>query len=201
MILSRLRRASAILLVLLPLTLSGCIPLIILASAAGTIAIVTDKRSIKTMLQDRHSAQTAQNLIDMNRELKGRSHISVAVFNHIALIVGETQTPKLRALAYRLVSQVKDIKRIYNEVQISGAISLPDRTNDSWLTTKVKTALAGTDGLRSSQIKVVTENSVVYLMGILTRKQGDIAANAVRRIDGVRKVVKVFQYQKEDSQS
>ena len=114
--------------------LSGCVTSALLVGATAGGAIVYDKRSFKAINQDRLSTQYAQNLIDHSKTLKGRSHISVATFNHILLMVGQAQTPEIRAYAYKLIANVKHVQRIYNEVTIAGSPSVLQRTNDSWLT-------------------------------------------------------------------
>ncbi len=174
--------------------LSGCVASAIVVGATAGGAIVYDKRTFKIMNEDRHGTEIAQTLIDHSKILKGRSHISVASFNHIMLMVGQAQTPEIRDYAYKLVSNVKHIQRIYNEVQVAGSSSLIQRMNDTWLTTKEKTAMLAAKGLNSTQIKVVTESSTVYLMGLVSQEQGVLAANVARRVPGVKKVVKVFQY-------
>lgn len=175
--------------------LSGCVAAAVVGGATAGGAVVYDKRSFKTMNQDRHATERGQTLIDHSKILKGRSHISIATFNHIVLMVGQAQTPELRGYAYKLLSDnLKHIQRIYNEVTVAGSTSFLQRTNDAWITTKVKTAMLAGKGLRSSQIKVVTEASAVYLMGLVSRRQGTLAANTARRVPGVKKVVKVFQY-------
>ena len=187
-----MKKMITLLLLLIPL--SGCIPAAIVAGATAGGAIIYDKRSIGTILKDRHAAQTAQNTINRDRWLKGRSHISVAVFNQIALMVGQAQTAALRKRAFNIVENTKGVKRVYNEVRIEGPISTIQATNDAWITTKVKTAMLATKGLSSTQIKAVTENGVVYLMGEVSHQQGNLAANVARQMSGVLKVVKVFQY-------
>lgn len=189
---TQLKKLIVILCICIPL--SGCVASALVVGATAGGAIVYDKRGFKTMNQDRRSKELAQNLIDHSKVLNGRSHISVAVFNHIMLMIGQAQTAELRDYAYKLVSKVKHVQRVYNEVTISGAESLVERTNDTWLTTKIKTAMLAAKGLRSTQIKVVTESSTVYLMGLVSPKQGKLAADVARRVSGVRKVVKVFQY-------
>jgi len=174
--------------------LSGCIPAAFVVGAAAGGAIIYDKRPMKTMLHDRSIAQTAQNLIDKDKQLHDHSHISIAAFNGIVLMVGQAATPELRQHAEDLVKKVPDVKRIYNEITISGNTSLLTRSNDSWITTKVKSAMLAKHGLQSSQIKVVTEDGIVYLMGLVSRAQADLAVDAARKVSGVRKVVKVFQY-------
>ncbi len=191
-----MKRLIILLAMLFPLT--GCVPAVIVAGTAvgATIggAIIYDKRSLKTQMHDRDASQTAQNLINHDRKLRDRSHISVATYNHIGLMVGQAQTPALRKRAFQLVSKIKYFRRIYNEVTIAGSTSEVQRANDDLMTGKVKAALLTAKGVHSNQIKVVTENSVVYLMGIVSKKQAKIAANVARRVSGVRKVVMVFQY-------
>jgi len=179
---------------LIIINLSGCVATAIIAGAGIGGSILYDKRSISTMIDDKHTTQTAQNLINSNPSLKGRSNISVTTFNHITLLVGQAQTPALKQLAYDLASRVPNITRLYNQIEVAGSVSDIQTTNDTWLTSKVKTALITKGSLRDAQIKVVTENNIVYLMGETTPLQGEKVANITRRVPGVTKVVKVFQY-------
>lgn len=177
------------------LFLQGCVAVAVVGGAAAGTAVIADKRTIKTMNRDRRATETAQALINHSKRLKGRSHISIATFNHVMLMVGQAQTPELREYAYNLIQgRVKYVKQIYNEVTVDGSSSFLQRTNDTWLTTKVKSALLGAKHVHSGQIKVVTESSTVFLMGLVTQKQGELSANTARRVTGVRRVVKVFQY-------
>jgi len=178
----------------LPL-LSGCVAAAAVGGATVGGAVLYDKRSFATMNQDTIASRKAQHLIDHSKTLKGRSHIAVSTFNHKLLMIGEAQTPELKDYAYNLIkNNVKHINQIYNQVKIEGAASFSQRADDSWLTTKVKTAMLGAKGLHSTQIKVVTEGGDVYLMGLVSHKQGELAANVARRVSGVRKVIKVFEY-------
>lgn len=181
----------------LALTLSGCfVPFVaVVGGAAAGGSLIYDKRSIKTISHDSDTTRIAQIAINQDPQLSGRSHVSVATFNHIVLMVGQAQTPELRDRAYQLVQQAPYVSRIYNEVVVSPPTSMVQRTNDTWLTSKVRSALLAEPGLRSSQIKVVTEESVVYLMGVVTQPQAEQSINIARRISGVIKVVTVFQYQ------
>ncbi len=184
-----------LLLIALICPLYGCVPTVLVAAgAAAGASVAEDNRSIKTMLQDRHAAQTAQNMINDDKPLDARSHISVVVYNHVGLLVGQAQTPELRERAYKLVEKVPNINRIYNEIAVAGPTSMLQRTNDTWLTTKVRTAMLTAKGLRSNDIKVVTEDNVVYLMGLTDQAQAKKATEVARRVKGVTKVVKVFQY-------
>ena len=181
--------------ILLVTSLSSCIPAALVVGATAGGAVVYDKRSMKTMVQDRDAAQGATNYIAASPELQKDTHISVAVFHHIMLLVGQTSTDEQRQTAYNLASRIKYIKRIYNEITVRKPIALSQRTKDAWITTKIKTEMLAKPGLHSTGIKVVTEDGVVYLMGILTPEQVELAVNVARQVDGVREVVKVFENQ------
>jgi osmotically-inducible protein OsmY len=175
--------------------LTGCVPLLIGgAGAVVTTVVLSDRRSMKTMMQDREIVNQAQTMISEDAALQGRSHISVVSFNHHVLLMGQVQTAELRTKVYDMMRRIPKVRKIYNQLVISGVTTDLARTDDAWITTKVKTAMLMEPGLHSLQLKVVTENGVVYLMGILTRVQADSAVDVVRRVRGVKKVVKVFEY-------
>lgn len=181
--------------VLFTIFLTGCMPAaLVAAGATAGGAVIYDQRSFKTMAQDRGVTQKALSKLRRIPALKGTSHISLATFNHVVLMVGQTETPEERQLAYDAISKLPNVQRIYNEISIGKPTSFGRRTGDSWITTKIKSAMLAKPGLHSTQIKVMTENGNVYLMGIVSRKQAKLAADLSRRISGVHKVVKVFQY-------
>ena len=181
---------------LLFLLLVGCIPVMIAtvgATAGG--AIIYDKRSTKVILQDQEISNEALAILNADPQLAGTSRVDVAAFNHVVLMVGQTPSQELRERAYEDISQVKNIKRIYNQIEISPVLTTMDRSQDAWITSKVKTAMLAKPGLSSSQIKVVTEDKVVYLMGLVTPNQARLATDAARNVSGVRRVVQVFEYE------
>lgn len=184
-------------LILLIFPLVGCVPAILVIGAAGAAlggAVVYDQRSYQTMNQDHNARSMAQYRLSSNSLLKGKSHISISVFNNIALLLGQVGTPEMRNCAYQIVSKIPNIRRIYNEISIGTRASAIRQANDFWITTKVRTLMLGKYGLRSSNLKVITQNNAVYLMGIVTPKQASMAADVARQISGVTKVIKVFEY-------
>ncbi len=183
------------LLISFSMLLTACVPVAFVAGASAGGAIVYDKRDMKTMVQDRNLSNAILAKINSDPQLKKQTHISVATFDRIVLLAGQAPTQALKDQVYSLASSVPNTKRLYNEITIEPPTSKLVQTNDAWLTTKVKTAMLAEKGLNSTQIKVVTENSVVYLMGITSRKQADIAANVASHIDGVKRVVKLFEYE------
>lgn len=175
-------------------SLTGCLPAAFVAGATAGGAMIYEQRSTTTQLHDRNISQIAHNRIKATPSLKD-SHIEIATYNGVVLMVGQVTSSELRDQAYQRVNNIPHVTRVYNELTVSDTSSLLDTAGDDWITTKVKTALLAEKGLKSVNIKVVTDSGVVYLMGLVTPPQGEKAASVTSRITGVRKVVKVFEYQ------
>ncbi len=178
----------------LAFSLQGCIFVAGAAAGAAAIAVVYDHRTIQKTLED---TDLANKIVDKYRaypSIYNESHIEVTVFNRIVLLSGETANPAVKQQAEEIARSVPGITRIYNQLAIQGPTSSLTRTSDSWITTKIKSQMLATQNLQSSSIKVVTENGVVFLMGIVSRQQADTAVDIARQVSGVQKVVKIFQY-------
>lgn len=187
-----------IILLTLVFPLVGCVSAVLVAGAAGATlggAVIYDQRTYRTMNQDHNARSIIQYRLDNDPLLKGQSHITISVFNNVALLVGQAKTPKICDRAYQIVEKASHIRRTYNEITIGAPLSPVQQATDSWITSKVRTAMLGKAGLHSSNLKVVTENKVVYLMGMVSPKQAAMAADVARRISGVEKVLKVFEYE------
>ena len=122
------------------------------------------------------------------------SHFSIISYNGYVLIAGQVPEEALKQKATAVVREIRGVRRIYNELEVSGNTSAMTRSSDTWLTTKVKTAMLADKDSEGRRIKVVTENSIVYLMGLLTRDEAESAVARAREVFGVRKIVKVFEY-------
>lgn len=173
--------------------LTACAPAAFFAGA-GVGTVIFDQRDMDTITQDHKTSHAISKKIHQDETLRKQTHISVTTFNHIVLLVGQAPTEALSARAYEIAQASSKVKRIYNEIKIAAPSSAMTRSSDTWITTKTKSRMLATKGLHSSQIKVITEDGTVYLMGIVNHKQGDLAAEVARRIDGVQKVVKFFEY-------
>ncbi|OGT47204.1 MAG: hypothetical protein A3E83_02085 [Gammaproteobacteria bacterium RIFCSPHIGHO2_12_FULL_41_20] len=178
----------------LTLVLQGCFFVVGAAAGAAAVAMVYDHRKVDNVLDDQRLANEVNNKIQGTQELRNNCHIDVTCFNHIILLTGEAPNPGWREQAENLARSVPGVSRVYNQISIEGPTSSLTRTSDSWITTKVKTEMLATKGLQSGTIKVITQNGVVYLMGIVSHEQADAAAEIARQVAGVRKVVKIFQY-------
>lgn len=174
--------------------LSGCLPAVFVAGATAGGVVICDRRTVNTMFEDKKITCKALAQLTSEPHLKENSHISVATFNRVVLLVGQARTTELRHRAYELVQAVPNIRRINNEIIIAPPLSPKECSTDIWLTTKVKTAMVAEKGLNSTQIKVLSDDSVVYLLGLVTHEQADIATNVARQVNGVMKVVTLFEY-------
>ncbi len=121
-------------------------------------------------------------------------HINVISYNSYVLIVGQVSSQELKDRASDVVREIRRVRRIYNELEVTGNVSMLTRSSDTWITTKVKTALLTRSETEGNRVKVVTENGVVYLMGLATHAEADRVADTASGSYGVRKVVRLFEY-------
>ncbi len=180
---------------ILTCVLSGCIPVALVVGATAGGAIIYDRRSAQTILEDREISNKVIARVHHDPVLQETSHIGVATFNHVVLLVGQALTPDLSQRAYQYAVNVSNVKRVYNQIEITPLLPIIDRSKDAWLTSRVKTMMIAAKDLNSSQIKVISENRVVYLMGVVSPKQAKLATDVARNVRGVRKVVQVFEYE------
>jgi osmotically-inducible protein OsmY len=168
-------------------TLPGCFPVVV--AGAGTAAV---------MANDRRT--TGVQVEDENIELKvsqldfGKSHINTTSYNGRVLLTGEAYDEALRASIEAKVRAIHSVKDVVNEIQVAGNSSFSSRSNDTLITSNVKTRMVNNPRFNVLHIKVVTEASTVYLMGLVTPEEGDAAVEVARNTSGVNRVVKVFEY-------
>lgn len=122
------------------------------------------------------------------------AHLVVVSYNGMVLLAGQVGTAALKAKAGTLASSHPKVRSLQNELAVGGPISYPARTNDSWLTAKVKSKLLASKRTAARKVKVVTENGVVYLLGIATRSEAEAIVAVARTVYGVQRIVKVFEY-------
>lgn len=122
------------------------------------------------------------------------AHLVTVSYNGIVLLAGQVESEALKHEAQQAAERINKARRVHNELAVSGPISYVARSADSWLTTKVKGKLLANKQTEARKVKVVTENGVVYLMGLLPREEADSAVEVARSVYGVQKIVKVFEY-------
>lgn len=178
----------------LALSLQGCFFVAGAAAGAAAIALVYDHRSVGNTLADARIGNKIVEKIRVEPDLRFESHIEVTVFNKVVLLTGEAPKPQWRAQAEAIARTVPGVTKIYNQITLQGPTSTLTRTSDSWITAKIRGIMLANQELKSSSIKVVTEDGTVYIMGIVSRQQAAIAAEIARQVSGVQRVVRVFQY-------
>lgn len=175
------------------LLLGGCAAAVGAGAAAGAAAFY-DRRTTGTLIDDELIELKSIDALRRDGELWDQSHINVTSFNNIVLLTGETPNEPLRQRAAEAVSRLDKVRKVHNEIVVAAPSSMISRSSDTWITGKVKTLLFNAQKLDAARVKVVTENGIVYLMGLVTRSEGDSATDVTRQIRGVQRVVKVFEY-------
>lgn len=183
-----------IIIIAITLSLQGCIFVAGAAAGAAGVAVVYDHRKLEKILLDEKIAKNATNKLRMVTDIKENSHIEVTCFNQVILLTGEASSASVRQQVDDIVRSVPEVKRIYNQITVKGRASSLTQASDSWITAKIKTEMLATKGLQSGTIKVVTENGTVYLMGTVNRDQAETAVDIARQVQGVQRVMKIFQY-------
>ena len=189
---SPLRTASALLAALTAATaLSACAPLLIGGAIVGGSMVVTDRRTSGTQVDDQ--AIELKGLKRVNETIGDRGSVSVTSYNRIALLTGTTTSEADKAAVERSISAIENVRSVINEIAVGTAASFGNRSNDTYLTSKVKASIVDTKDIQVNAFKVVTERGIVYLMGRVTERESMRAADIARGVGGVQKVVKVFE--------
>lgn len=178
--------------------LQSCIFVAGAAAGAAAIAVVYDHRTIAKTLQDTRIAnRVSHNINALYLGHRGESHIVVTVFNRIVLLTGQAPNAEVKQQAEQTAKSIPGVEKVYNQLTVEGPTSTLTRTSDTWITAKIKSQMLAAEDLKSGSIKVVTENGVVYLMGNVNPTQATMAVEIARRVSGVQKVIKIFQYNQE----
>ena len=187
--------ATLVWVTLIPL-LSGCVPLLVGGAAVGAAAAY-DRRGPNAFIEDQQIEFIATRALDSEPGLKGRGRVSVTSYNYIVLLTGQVRTAAEAALVGGVVSRLPKVRKVVNEVTIGPDIDLARKSEDVLLTSRAKLALfkVTVPGFDPTRVKVVTENGVVYLLGLVSVAEGDAAVQEVRYVPGVVRVVKLFEYQ------
>ena len=173
--------------------LQGCAAVTVVAITAGA-SMATDRRSIGNQIDDQSIEIAAYNEITKNKSLSDNTNLHIISVNGSVLIIGQAPTTFLKDQAIKIVNEIEGVVRIHNQIRVGNKTSVTTQTNDAWLTSKVKTALFSNDEVNGKDIKVITENAEVFLMGIVSKKEADVAVNVTRNISGVNRVFKAFEY-------
>jgi len=171
--------------------LHGCVPAVV-AGGGAAVLVADDRRSSGTMMDD----EVIERNVDarINEKYGKRVHIDVTSYNRFVLLVGEVPDQEVKDDIGAIALGVENVRNVQNDLAIGPLPSTSTSANDAYLTSVVKARFAGQAKFHPNHVKVVTENGVVFLMGLVTHKEGDEAAEIASTTSGVEKVVKVFEY-------
>jgi len=175
--------------------LSGCVTALVATVAIATIDIIHDRRTVGEYIDDGAIEVTSRNILVSNPEFRKTSHVKTQSWNGILLLTGEIDNERIKPELVNRLRSIKGVRQVVDETTITGKTKLWARTNDAWITSKVKSRLVLKTGLKANRVKVVTTRGSVYLMGIVTRDEADRATELTQTVRGVKRVVKVFEYQ------
>ena len=195
---ARARRASGSAAALLTFALAaqtaltGCVPAAIAVGAGGAAMVATDRRTTGTQVDDEG---VELKIVTRANELYGdRIHLNVGSYNGVVLLTGEVPDQGVWASLGNLAKNTEKVRVVHNELVVAPNSDLSARTNDSYITSKVKARMVEASKFPPNAVKVITERGVVYLMGIVTRAEGAAAGETAATTEGVARVVKVFEY-------
>lgn len=170
--------------------LSGCGALVVGGAAATTAIVATDRRTTGEQVEDQ--AIELKTAAEMRRLFENNARVNATSYAGLVLLTGDVSTEQAKQQAEEAARGVEKVKRVVNELRVGEITPLSVRSNDTWLTSKVKTTLINTKEVPSRTINVTTERGVVYLLGKVTDAEGQRAATAASTVKGVNKVVKLF---------
>ncbi len=177
-------------------TLHGCAPAVV-GGAAATGAAMHSRRTVGAFVDDESIELKAKLAILENSDVSSQTHINIISVNGVVLIVGQAPSEALKLQVQNIVTGIEKVRLVHNEVAIAAPNSMMTRSSDTLITAKVKTSLFNIKGIEdfdASRVKVVTEDGVVYLMGLLYRREAAAVGEQARTVGGVEKVVKLFEY-------
>ena len=170
--------------------LQGCFPLVAGGVAVGALA-VTDRRTVGTQTEDEAIEWKSQKRIA--DRFKDRAHVNITGYNRHALITGEAYDEAMKAEIGDIVSKVENVQGVWNEMEVRPIRPLSSRSNDAYITSKVKARFVDYNQFAPNHVKVVTEGGSVFLLGIVNEREAKSAVQIARTTDGVRKVVNLLE--------
>lgn len=177
-----------------PFLLNGCVAAV--AAGAGGAEVAQESRSMGTMIYDESVEQEASKILKSNSLLSNSKDHSVSptCFNGNVLLTGQSTNKDYIKWAAKQIEQLAHVRKVYNYVTLQAPVSASVVSSDAFITSQVKSKLILGKGIDSTNIKVVTENGNVYLMGIVTHDGGTRATNEALKVKGVRNVYQIFDF-------
>lgn len=185
---------SIVLIISSAVLLQACVPAAIVGGTAVAAKVITDPRTVGTQIDDETLEERVLFNLRRDPQIRKDARLNVVSYNNMVLLVGQVPNQALKDQAGNIAKGVEYVRGVFNQLTIGPKISSGRVIKDSWVTSQAKSKLLVTKGIKSNDIKVVTENGVVYLMGDVTKQEAKLVVDTVRYLDGVKKVVVLFQY-------
>ena len=176
------------------LLLQGCIAGVVVGSAAVATKTATDPRSVGTQVDDGTLEARVENALSKDQQLKKDARVVATAYQGKVLLTGQSPNADLTARAKQIAMGVEGTSEVYNEIRQGTPVSLSTASSDTWITTKVRSQLLTSDTVKSSNVKVTTENGEVFLLGLVTQQEGQSAAQIASQVSGVKHVTTAFTY-------
>ncbi|OZI14450.1 osmotically-inducible protein OsmY [Sodalis-like symbiont of Philaenus spumarius] len=185
---------TPLLLLCTALMLQGCIGAVVVSTAAVAAKTATDPRTVGTQVDDGTLEARVANVLAKDQQLKKDARIVNTVYQGKVLLTGQAPTPKLAERAKQIAMGVAGATEVYNEIRQGQPVSLGRTSMDTWITTKIRSQLLASAAVKSSNVKVTTENGEVFLLGLVTNAEGKAAAEVASKVNGVKHVTTAFTY-------
>lgn len=173
--------------------LQGCVAAVI-GGGAVAAKVATDPRTTGTQIDDETFEFKVENAVEKDAQIKAEGRVNAVSYNGRVLLIGQVPNSDVKDTATALAKGVEGVNEVYNELTVSPKISFAQISKDSWLTTQVKSKMFVDGRVKSTDVKVISENGEVFLLGNVTQSQANAAADIASKISGVKKVIKVFKY-------
>lgn len=174
------------------LLLQGCVGAVVVGSAAVGTKAATDPRTVGTQVDDGTLELRVNSALSKDQQLKKEARVNVTAYQGKVLLTGQAPNTELSSRAKQIAIGVEGATEVFNEIRPGQPIGLGTASSDTWITTKVRSQLLGSDQVKSSNVKVTTENGEVFLMGLVTAREGQAAADIASRVSSVKHVTTAF---------
>lgn len=172
--------------------LQGCAAAVV-AGGATAVTSANDRRTLGAQIDDKNVVLKATRALSDDATTAEGSNINITSYNGVLLLTGQTRSEAIRQQAQALVGKIDGVRDVQNQIRLGNNTAMTTRTRDSWISTKVKTQLLADEQVSGLNIKVVTENAEVFLMGLVTEQEAAKAVDIARHVDGVSRVVRAFE--------
>jgi osmotically-inducible protein OsmY len=176
-------------------SLQGCVAVVAGGMVAGAVA-TTDRRTLGAQTEDKAIAVKAETRLP--QIVGDAGHVNINSYNRKVLLTGEVRDEAMKRAVENEVRSIANVDNVINELEVAGPSSYTSRSSDTLITSKVKLSLADKKTVSANSFKVVTERGNVFLMGMVTQREGNIAADIAKGVSGVMRVTKIFEYISEE---